>query len=83
MKEKDLITAYNSIMHRLTLQGHKVNLQIIDNKVSEEHKRVIEEYWKITYQLVFPEVHRRNAVEPSIVTFKYHFLAILAGIDDA
>ena len=43
MKEKDLIAAYNSIMHRLTLQGHKVNLQIIDNKVSEEHKRVIEE----------------------------------------
>ena len=30
-------------MHRLTLWGHKFNLQILDNEVSNEHKRVIKE----------------------------------------
>ena len=38
-------------MHGLTSQGHKVNLQIIDNEVRAKHKHVIEKDWKITYQI--------------------------------
>ena len=37
--------------------------------------------WKVDYQLVPPDMHRRNAAERAIRTFKAHFLAILAGVD--
>ena len=69
-------------MHRLTLQGHKFNLQILDNTVRSEHNRVIEEEWNITYQILPPYVHWLNVNECAIRTFKDHFLAILAGIND-
>ena len=32
------------------------------------------------YQLVPAHIHRRNAAERAIRTFKAHFLAILAGV---
>ena len=34
----------------------------------------------VTYQLVTPDLHRRNAAKRAIRTFKAHFLAILAGV---
>ena len=37
--------------------------------------------WGATYQLVPPNVHRRNISERSIRTFKAQFLAILEGVD--
>ena len=37
--------------------------------------------WGDTYQLVPPNVHRRNIAERAIRTFKAHFLEILAGVD--
>ena len=38
-------------------------------------------YWGASYQLVPPNVHRRNISERDIQTFKAHFLEILAGVD--
>ena len=35
----------------------------------------------VEYQLVPPHIHRRNAAERAIQTFKHHFLAILASCD--
>ena len=37
--------------------------------------------WGASYQLVPPNVHRRNISERAIQTFKAHFLEILAGVD--
>ena len=37
--------------------------------------------WGATYQLVPPNVHRRNIAERAVITFKAYFLAILAGVD--
>ena len=37
-------------------------------------------YWGAIYQLVPPNVHRRNLAERAIRTFKAHFLEILAGV---
>ena len=37
--------------------------------------------WGASYQLVPPNVHRRNISERAIRTFKAHFLSILAGVD--
>ena len=70
-------------MHRITLQGHKVNLKILNNKVSAKQNPVIEEDWKITYQIIPLDIQQRNAAECDIHTFKEHFLTILEGIDDA
>ena len=59
-KDKHRILAYNSIMKRLVDSGHQVDVQILDNEVSAEFKRSIVDYWGTTYQLVPPNVHRRN-----------------------
>eukprot|EP00804_Cyclotella_cryptica_P026152 CCRYP_013039-RA/>CCRYP_013039-RA protein AED:0.41 eAED:0.32 QI:0/0/0/0.5/0/0.5/2/0/297 len=45
--------------------------------------QAITQDWKATYQLVPPNVHRANAAERAIRTFKAHFLSVLAGIDPA
>ena len=36
--------------------------------------------WGVKYQLVPPDLHRRNAAERAIRTFKSHLLSILAGV---
>ena len=67
-------------MERLRKNGMIVNLQILDNEVSTKFKHLITEELGINYQLVPPYIHRRNAAEQAIRTFKPHFLSILAGI---
>ena len=44
-------------------------------------RKQLKKYWGSTYQIVPPNVHRRNIAERAIRTFKAHFLAILAGVD--
>ena len=66
-------------MTRLCERGHAVDLQVLDNKVSTEYLQVITQTWKANFQIVTPDVHRRNAAEHAIRTFKAHFLAILVG----
>ena len=56
------------------------SIYIIDNKASHELKTALKKK-QLTYQLVPPHVHRRNAVERAISTYKNHLLAILAGAD--
>ena len=80
-QNKDCIKAYNSIMRRLQYSKHVVMLQVIDKEASAEYKRVIEEDWNYTYQLVPPDFHRRNSAERAIRTFKGNFLAILDSIN--
>ena len=38
---------------------------------------------QLDWQLVLPGIHRRNAVERSIRTFKKHFKSILATTDES
>ena len=68
-KDKHRLEAYKSIMTRLRKNGMSVNL-----------KHLITEDLGIKYQLVSPDIHRRNAAEQAVRTFKAHFLSILAGI---
>ena len=60
-----------------------VNLQLLDNEASSAYKEAITFKWNATFQLVPPDMHRRNRAERAIRTFKDHFLAILAGVDAA
>ena len=68
-------------MKKLTDRGHHVDIQILDNEVSADFKRTIQQNWGAKYQLVPPNVHRRIISERAIRTFKANFLAILAGVD--
>eukprot|EP00956_Cyclotella_meneghiniana_P023402 scaffold45578_cov41-Cyclotella_meneghiniana.AAC.1 len=78
--DRHRIPAYNRLMERLKARGHTVDHQVLDNEASADYRRAITEDWKCTYQLVPPDVHRRNIAERAIQTFKAHFLSILAGI---
>ena len=62
-------------------RGHHVDVQILDNEVSTELEKTIMKDGGDRYQLVPPNVHRRNIAERAIREFKAHFLEILAGVD--
>ncbi len=79
--DKHRLQAYNSIMDRLLARGHSVDLHILDNEVSAEFKHAITIERQSKYQLVPPDMHRRNQAERAIQSAKDHFLAILAGLD--
>jgi hypothetical protein len=58
----------------------KTTTHIMDNEASADYKKVIRK--NCTIQLVPPNNHRRNLAERAIQTFKSHFIAIIAGVDD-
>ena len=64
------------LLTKLTQSGHPTNLHIMDNEASDTLKAALLKY-KIAYQLVPPHIHRRNAAERAIQTFKNHFIAVL------
>ena len=74
------IPALNAIMTRLAARGLSVDLQILDNEASAEYKKVITFTWQAKFQLVPPDMHRRNKAERMIGTFKTHLLSIIAGV---
>ena len=69
-------------MQQLKNRNMLVHLQILDNDASKEYKTIIKDEWNIKYQLVLSRIHRQNAAERAIRTFKSHFLSILAGVED-
>ncbi len=79
--DRHRIAAYNAMMSRLSARGLAVDLQILDNEASTAYKEAITVKWKAKFQLVPPDMHRRNRAERAICTFKSHFLSILAGVD--
>ena len=68
------------IHDKLAKQETLPSIYIIDNEASLELKNTLRKK-QVTYQLVPPHVHRRNAAERAIRTFKNHLLTILAGAD--
>jgi hypothetical protein len=80
--EGSMIKAYLALWERLTETGTvKPTTHIMDNEASAEYKKVIHQ--NCTIQLVPPNNHRRNLAERAIQTFKSHFIAIIAGVDDS
>jgi hypothetical protein len=67
----------------LAARGLLVDLNIRDNEASADFKGVITKTWKTKFQLVPPDMHRRNKAKRMIWHFKNHFLCILAGVDAA
>ena len=72
--------AWISLHTRLQSKGSNPTTYIMDNEAAAELKHAIVKY-KLKYQLTPPHMHRINAAERAIRTFKNHFLAGLASVD--
>jgi hypothetical protein len=71
---------WTSMHERLTKGGNQPKMYILDNEASAQLKQALAKY-ALTYQLVPPRLHPRNAAEQAIRTFKNHLLACLATCD--
>eukprot|EP00804_Cyclotella_cryptica_P000999 CCRYP_012348-RA/>CCRYP_012348-RA protein AED:0.11 eAED:0.11 QI:0/0/0/1/1/1/3/0/1327 len=78
----ELTRAYSTLITRLHRAGVVPRKHVLDNKISTAMKTLITDTYKMTYELVPPGCHRRNAAEVAIRNFKSHFLSILAGVAD-
>jgi hypothetical protein len=76
----ELKRAYSTIVELLKSRGLHPHLQILDNEAT----KLLVDYITsqgIDYQLAPPHVHRRNAAEHAISTYKDHFIAGLCSTD--
>ena len=64
----------------LTNRGLKPKLHWLDNEASTALKSFITNQ-QTQYQLTPPHIHRRNAAERAIRTFKNHFISGLCSVD--
>jgi len=76
----ELLRAYTHLLGRLHQAGLKPTLQRMDNEISEVFKQFLLKQ-NITLELTPAHVHRRNAAERAIRTWKNHFLAGLASLN--
>lgn len=76
----EILAGYKRLHRLLCLAGLRPQLQRLDNECSLALKDFMREE-KVDYQLVPPHVHRRNAAERAIRTFKNHFIAGLCSTD--
>ena len=73
--------AYKTIVTVLQQRGQDPTLHIMDNETSVDLIAMLQKE-AITIQLVPPHLHRRNAAERAIRTFKNHLIAGLCTADD-
>ena len=77
---RELLHAHQKFVTFLTQRGYKPNMHYLDNK-SPQCIKSYDINNKITYQLVPPFSHRRNAAETAIQTWKSHFITVLFSVD--
>ena len=78
--DNDTIQAYEDIYNMLKQRGQKPRLHWLDNEASKALKTFITKE-QTEYQLTPPHIHRRNAAERAIRTFKNHFISGLCSVD--
>jgi hypothetical protein len=78
--DAEMLRAYGVIYDVLVSRGMRPKLQRLDNEASAALKQFIQDY-DVDYQLVPPYMHRRNAAERAIRTFKNHLIAGLCTTD--
>jgi hypothetical protein len=78
--DREMVRALKHLHAYLCDRGLRPKLQKPDNKASAALQHAMREE-KIDYQLVPPHIHRRNAAERAIRTFKNHFIAGLCSVD--
>ena len=75
-----ILAAYTKAHALFTSRGLKPSLQRLDNEASLALQSFMEDK-EVDFQLAPPHVHRRNAAERAIQTFKHHFIAGLCSTD--
>jgi hypothetical protein len=75
---KEILRAYTKIHTLLVSRGLRPQLQRLDNEASTILKEFLKNQ-QIDFQLVPPGIHRRNAAERAIRTWKNHFIAGLCS----
>jgi hypothetical protein len=78
--DRKMVRAFKHLHAYLCYRGLRPKLQKLDNEASAALQHAMREE-AIDYQLVPPHVHRRNAAERAIQTFKNHFIADLCSVD--
>ena len=76
----EITRVFQSVIQYLQARGLRPRLHTLDNEAST----ILRDYLRseaVEYQLVPPHIHRRNASERAIRTFKNHFIAGLASTD--
>ena len=79
---KTITEAWTYLHDKLTKHGHETKNFILDNECSNDLKMALKKNNK-TYELTPPNMHRRNAAERAIRTFKNHCMAGFASCDPA
>ena len=77
---KSIVDAWTVINDRLTKVGLKPKSYMLDNECSKDLKAAFLKH-NVGFQLDKPYLHRANAAERGIRTFKEHFKAGLASLD--
>jgi hypothetical protein len=78
----DILAAYTTAHQLLISWGLRPQLQRMDNEASRALLKYMAGH-QVDVQLAPPHVHRRNAAECAIRTFKNHFIAGLCSTDPA
>ena len=77
---KEIIQAFTKIHDFLKSRGLKPLFHTLDNECSILFQQALTDN-QVNFQITPPYMHRRNAAERAIRTFKEHFLAGLASMD--
>ena len=77
---QSILDAYKKVHNKLVKAGIRPKLHRLDNECSQLFKDFMLEEAE-DYQLVPPGIHRRNAAERAIRTWKNHFIAGLSSVD--
>jgi hypothetical protein len=77
---ESILEAHKQAFTKLKTAGLTPKLARVDNECSNALKEFLHEE-QVDYQLVPPLIHRHNAAERAIRTFKNHFVAGLASCD--
>jgi hypothetical protein len=75
-----ILRAYKKLVKYLHNRGFRPKIHWLDNEASDELKQFNNSN-QLEFQLVPPHMHRRNAAERAIQTWKNHFVAELYSTD--
>jgi len=77
----EITAAWKKLYDTITQHGHTTKYWIMDNEASAHLKNALTKNDQ-TFQLTPPHMHRINAAERAILTYKNHLLAGLATCDE-
>ena len=78
-KASEILEVLTEVHEYLSLRGFKPQHQILDNEISSLVSNFLKSS-SVKFQLVPPHIHRRNAAERAIRTFKNHLITIFCTV---